>query len=116
VKRHAKATPAGSTEGSGNRRGLFRRASATSGTSKDPKRSGARSTDRLRATFAVLAVTIAAFAVTAASALAAQTHVFTGSFGTAGSGDGQLELGEHSGIAVDEASHDIYVTDNGVLA
>jgi NHL repeat len=52
-------------------------------------------------------------ALVAAPALAAQTHVFTGSFGEPGSGDGQLELREHSGVAVNEATHDVYVADTG---
>jgi hypothetical protein len=43
------------------------------------------------------------------AALAAEVHVFSTSFGTAGSGDGQLELAEHSGLAVNDTSHDIYV-------
>jgi hypothetical protein len=53
------------------------------------------------------------FLLAPASALAAGSHVFEGSFGSAGSGDGQLELGEHSGIAVNEATHDVYAADTG---
>jgi hypothetical protein len=71
VTHHAKATSAGSTEGSGSSRGLFRRAFATRGASGDAKGSGARSNGRLRATLAVLVLAIAAFALTAAPALAA---------------------------------------------
>ncbi len=67
---HAKASSAGSTEGSGSSRGLFRRAFATRGASSDAKGSGARSNGRLRAMLAVLALVIAAFAVTAAPASA----------------------------------------------
>jgi hypothetical protein len=32
-------------------------------------------------------------------------------FGSSGSGDGQLALAEHSGLAVNESTHDIYVAD-----
>jgi hypothetical protein len=71
VMHYAKASSAGTTEGSGNSRGLFRRAFATRGASCDAKGSGARSNGRLRATLAVLALAIAAFAVTAAPASAA---------------------------------------------
>ncbi len=56
------------------------------------------------------------------SALA--VHVFTGSFGESGHGDGQLELAillspafepkiADSGLAVNEETHDVYVTDTG---
>lgn len=46
-----------------------------------------------------------------ASASAAQLHVLSTSFGNAGSGDGQLSLGEHSGLAVNDESGDVYVAD-----
>ena len=45
------------------------------------------------------------------SALAARGHVFGGSFGKVGSGEG--EFSEPSGIAVSEASGDVYVVDKG---
>jgi DNA-binding beta-propeller fold protein YncE len=44
-----------------------------------------------------------------APALAARGHLFTGSFGSPGSGAGQL--GEPVGVAVNEATGDIYVVD-----
>jgi DNA-binding beta-propeller fold protein YncE len=44
-------------------------------------------------------------------AWAARGHVFTGAFGSAGSGAG--ELTEPAGVAVDEASGDVYVVDRG---
>ena len=60
----------------------------------------------------LFALAFAAFlGLTASSALAAQTHVFKGSFGTPGSGPGQLS--EPSALAVNEASHDVYVVDQG---
>jgi hypothetical protein len=54
-----------------------------------------------------------ALALTATPALAAETHVFKEAFGEAGSGDGQLALAEHSGLAIDQTTHDIYVADPG---
>jgi hypothetical protein len=62
---------------------------------------------------ALLAALLAIAALAAAPASAAETHVFTGSFGSEGSGAGQLELAEHSGIAINEASGDVYVADTG---
>ena len=57
---------------------------------------------------AALAV-LAMLSLTVAPALAARGHVFTGSFGSPGSGAGQL--GEPGGIAVNEATGDIYYLD-----
>jgi hypothetical protein len=71
VKRHAKAPSAGSIDGSGSSRGLFRRALATRGVSSGAKGSGAPSSRSLRATLAALTLAIAACALTAAPALAA---------------------------------------------
>jgi DNA-binding beta-propeller fold protein YncE len=44
-------------------------------------------------------------------ALAARGHVFSGTFGSEGSGDGQFK--EPSGVAVNEATGDVYVVDKG---
>jgi predicted heme/steroid binding protein len=77
VKRHAKASSAGSTDGTGSARGLFRRAFATRGIASGSKGSGAPTSRRLRATLAVLALAIAACALTAAPALAAPPTVTT---------------------------------------
>jgi len=61
---------------------------------------------------ASLALAVAAFlALAASSASAARGHVFKESFGTPGSGTGQLK--EPSAVAVDEATHDVYVADSG---
>ncbi len=44
----------------------------------------------------------------------AATHVYSTSFGSGpGSGDGQLSLAALGGLAVDEATHDLYVADAG---
>jgi hypothetical protein len=70
---------------------------------------------RSRFVLAPLLVVLAllVLALSASAALAAETHVFSGSFGSEGSGAGQLELAEHSGVAVDESTHDVYVADTG---
>jgi DNA-binding beta-propeller fold protein YncE len=49
----------------------------------------------------------------AAPALAAEVHLFDTSFGSAGSGNGQLALTEHSGLAVNPSSGAVYVADTG---
>jgi DNA-binding beta-propeller fold protein YncE len=60
----------------------------------------------------LLALTIAALlALAASSASAAETHVFAASFGSEGSGAGQLN--EPTGLAVDQQSGDVYVADTG---
>jgi len=69
---------------------------------------GLRETLSLVGRSAVLAV-LAVLALAVAPALAARGHVFTGSFGSPGSGPGQL--GEAAGIAVNEATGDIYYLD-----
>lgn len=59
---------------------------------------------------AALAVAVLA-APSAASALLARGHVFEGTFGRAGAGDG--ELARPSGVAVSESSGDVFVVDAG---
>jgi hypothetical protein len=49
----------------------------------------------------------------AASARAAETHVFHASFAAKGAGAGQLQLAEHSGLAIDTSTHNVYVADTG---
>ncbi|HEV7493067.1 hypothetical protein [Baekduia sp.] len=61
-------------------------------------------------------VTLAAVALLvfgAASASALQTHVFSSSFGSAGSGAGQVS--SPSGVAVNATTHDVYVADTANL-
>ncbi len=55
----------------------------------------------------------ALLALIAAPAFAAETHVFSSSFGEAGTGNGQLELRAHSGVAVNQETGSIYVGDTG---
>jgi DNA-binding beta-propeller fold protein YncE len=63
---------------------------------------------------ALLAIAISGLlALTASPALALETHVFKESFGSAGSGPGQLALLENSGVAIDQATGDVYVADTG---
>jgi hypothetical protein len=59
------------------------------------------------ALLAVLAFAGMAFAATAA--LAEETHVFAGSFGSEGEGAGQLK--DPSGVAVNNTTGDVYVAD-----
>ena len=63
-----------------------------------------------RLTLTVLAC-LGALAFCSAPALAVRGHVFSSSFGSAGSGAGQLS--EPAGVAVNEASGDVYVVDKG---
>jgi len=82
------------------------------------KGSGVPSSRQARLAFApLLAVlataTLLVLALFASAASAAQTHLFRESFGSAGSAAGQFELAVNSGIAVDEASHDLYLADTG---
>jgi hypothetical protein len=74
------------------------------------KGSGAPSL-RLLAPLALVLAALLVLAAIPASALAARGHVFEGSFGTPGTGPGQLE--EPTAVAVNEASHDVYVADTG---
>jgi DNA-binding beta-propeller fold protein YncE len=66
-------------------------------------------------TAAVVAAGLATgvLALGVAPALAVPAHVLSPSFGSAGSGPGQLELAPSSEVAVDQATGDIYVADTG---
>jgi hypothetical protein len=87
-----------------------------------PNEEGSRM--RLRKTLqglcAVVGLALALCVLAAAPALATHTHVFSNSFGEAGSGDGQLLLAEGSetewggsGVAVNSSTHNVYVADTG---
>jgi sugar lactone lactonase YvrE len=60
---------------------------------------------------AIAATTVLALALFAAPTLAAQTHAFSTSFGTSGSGDGQVSSPQ--GVPVNSTTHDVYVADTG---
>jgi hypothetical protein len=85
------------------------------------KGSKMRTGKTLHALFAITGLAVALALLAAAPALATYTHVFSTSFGEAGSGDGQMELhgGDgvrirgDSGIAVNSSTHDVYVADTG---
>ncbi len=59
------------------------------------------------------AAAVAAMLAHASPAFALNTHLLAGSFGERGLGTGQLELAFNSGIAIDDATHDVYVADTG---
>jgi DNA-binding beta-propeller fold protein YncE len=101
VRSDAKASSAGSTEGSGS--GLLRRAFAIRGASSDAKGSGARSYRLLsRAVLLVGLFTLCS----SASAQAASKWFNTGEFA-------HEALSSPSDIAVDDSSGNVYVTDSG---
>ena len=77
MKRHAKASPAGSAEGTGNSRGLFRRAAVTRGAFGEVKGTGAPSNGRIGRTLTALALAIAACALLAAPASADTTEMIS---------------------------------------
>jgi hypothetical protein len=60
----------------------------------------------------ILASIFSALILLAPSAYAVTSHEFETSFGEPGHGAGQLETGSFSGLAVNEATHDIYVADS----
>jgi hypothetical protein len=83
---------------------------ATLRASVSVKGTGTPSSARL-CVFVSLLTIAAAFALTATPALAARGHVFAGHFGGKGTGAGQFK--EPSGVAVNEATGDVYVVDKG---
>ena len=113
MSRHAKASSAGSNPGQADSLGSSRRGGlATRGALGNAGGSGAPAAP-LRF-LALLCLTLAlALAFLATPALAAQNHFYSSSFGKPGTDNGQLALGEHSSLAVNQAVGDIYVTDTG---
>ncbi len=85
-----------------------------------PNKEGLNVRKSFQALCTMVALAVALCALTAAPALASSTHVFSTSFGEAGSGDGQMSLaagteygGGASGVAVNSSTHDVYVADTG---
>ncbi len=79
-----------------------------------PRRAGReRQMSRLvrRVALALAPVVLVTAALAAAPALAVRGHVFGHAFGSAGTGNGQFS--EPSGVAVNEATGDVYVLDKG---
>ncbi len=79
MRRHAKASSAGSIEGTGSVRGLFRRAFATPGASGDSKGSGAPSSPLTLASLLAVVAVAAGLVFGATAALAAPPIVTAGS-------------------------------------
>ena len=112
MSHNTKALSGGSISGrAGSLGSLSRGAFAPRGVRGNIDGSGACAGLRVLALFC-LAVS-AALALTATPVLAAENHFLSSSFGEPGSGNGQFALGEHSSLAVNQASGDIYVTDTG---
>jgi hypothetical protein len=63
------------------------------------------------ATVALLCALAGALALASPPAMALNTHIFSFSFASSGSGAGQLALTHNSGVALDSATHEVYVAD-----
>jgi hypothetical protein len=86
------------------------------GTAADSKGTAAPSFGPARASrlaFLLAAALLATLALGASSALAREVHGLSATIGEPGAGNGQLALAEHSGLAVNQATHDLYVADTG---
>jgi DNA-binding beta-propeller fold protein YncE len=66
-----------------------------------------------RLILSLLGVVLGVLAFASTSAFALEGHVFSSSFGKAGSGADEVELGGSSGVAVDNTTQDVYVADTG---
>jgi hypothetical protein len=66
-----------------------------------------------RALCVAVTFAVALLVLSAAPAFASETHVFSTSFGAAGSGAGEVSLVADSGVAVNATTHDVYVADTG---
>jgi hypothetical protein len=81
-------------------------------TEQNTKQTSEPKTGLLRAVV-VAGLTVGALALGVAPALAVPAHVLSSSFGSVGSGVGQLELAASSEVAVNDQTGDIYVADSG---
>ena len=61
----------------------------------------------------VLSLALGVLFLSPVLASASSSHAFTGAFGEKGSAAGQLEPASNSGVAVDDATGDVYVADTG---
>jgi DNA-binding beta-propeller fold protein YncE len=113
MRSHAKPPCAGSTEGSGNSRGLFRRALASRGASRGFNGIGAPSIARPALFLCLLiASLLAIFAPAAVAAVeATQSYGPAGNFGGAGTGNGQFT--GPTDIAVEPGTGNVLVADSG---
>jgi hypothetical protein len=102
VRRHAKASSAGSIEGAGKSRGPIRRSVATRGASSESRGSGARSIKLL----GLLALATALLALAAASASAKTTNQYLSQIDRSAAPGGGTNAS--SGVAV-ASSGDVYV-------
>jgi sugar lactone lactonase YvrE len=110
VRRHAKASSAGTTSGQGASLGSFR-AFATRGASFDAKGSGALSGHRLVGALSIFALLLA-MALSPSAASAAKIHVLAPFSPIDGKGiTPNVTLHRPSGIAVDEASGNVFLND-----
>jgi hypothetical protein len=109
VRSHAKAASAGSTEGSGRSRGLFRRALVIRGASGDAKGTGARSRRSPLALAVTLVASVALLvgveAPAANAAAAIPSYGYLASFG----GTAFSTTNQFNAVAVDENTGDIFV-------
>jgi hypothetical protein len=113
VRRHAKATLAGSTFGRGFGLASIRSARAFRDASLSDDGSGAPSRDRVRMSLLALVIaTVAVLAVGSSTAMAALTRIPTGFSPITGSGIGTT-IKSPSGLAVDESNGNIFLNDGG---
>lgn len=68
---------------------------------------------RLAVVLATVVCALTGSLVFASAPALASVHIFLTSFGSSGSGAGQVSLASNSGVAVNNATHDVYVADTG---
>jgi hypothetical protein len=118
VRRHVKASFAGSNAGNGNGRALLGRAFAVRAFSHDATGSGAPSGRQVRGRLGLLALAITSLlAIVAAPAVAAPKGAIN-DFGSLGTGNGQFGANAPVGIAINQSGSggagagDLYVVDS----